>query len=248
MNRRPAHGQWLAWAVLLAPLLAGCAGLRPAELPMPAVWYPAHEGAVASSLLVLLPGARDAVESFDRQGVIAEFRSSHPDWDVVAVDAHLGYYRQQLFVERLQLDIIEPARARGYQHIWLSGPSLGGFGSLLYLCLGDIDRVAGVIAIAPHLGGRAILADIEAAGGPRHWRPGAAGQDFERDLWQCLVEGPTRPVWLAWGEDDRMDRGNRLLAELLPADRVLTGPGGHRWSVWVEFWADIFPIIEDPES
>jgi hypothetical protein len=229
-------------------VLAGCAGLRPTEVPMPASWYPADSNAAAETLLVMLPGARDSAADFERAGVVDLAREVFPAWDLVAVDAHFGYYRERSFVDRLAQDIIGPARERGYRRIWLTGPSLGGFGSLLYLCNAELDGLAGVIAVAPHLGGRAILGDIESAGGPAEWRPGSAGQDFERELWQCLRDGPPRPVWLAWGESDRMDRGNRLLAELLPDQRVVIRPGGHRWSDWIGLWAELFKLIEEQES
>jgi hypothetical protein len=228
--------------------LSACAAWRSTEVPIAALWYPAETDTVSASLLVLLPGARDSAGDFERHGVVELAREAMPGWDLVAVNAHMGYYRERSFTERLEQDIILPAQARGYQEIWLSGPSLGGFGSLLYLCNGDIDAVTGALVIAPYLGGGAILADIEAAGGPQQWQPGTAGEDFERELWQCLRDGPPRPVWLAWGEDDRMDRGARMLAELLPAARVRRGPGGHRWSVWVDFWAELLPLIEETDS
>ncbi len=230
-----------------ALLLTACALGRPTAERLPSLWYPAVAGERAATLMVMLPGARDAVEAFERSGLVSRVHQVFPDWDLVAVDAHLGYYRNRSFLERLRIDVIEPARARGYQRIWLTGPSLGGFGSLLYLCLGDSDDVVGAIAIAPYLGGRAILADIEAAGGADRWQPSGAGEDFEREIWQCLQSRAAESVWLAWGEEDRIGRGNRLLAELMPPERVTTAPGGHRWTVWVELWTELLARIEEPE-
>lgn len=231
-------------AVLLL-VLAGCAGLRQTEVPIPAQWYPAEPQTSAETLLVMLPGARDSAADFARHGIVDLAREQLPGWDLVAVDAHMGYYRERSFVDRLEQDILGPARAQGYRQIWLTGPSLGGLGSLLVLCHADLQGVAGVIAIAPHLGGRVILGDIERAGGARQWQAGQIGQDFERELWQCLQQGPQRPVWLAWGESDRMERGNRLLAELLPSERVYTAPGGHRWSDWKALWTELFDRIKE---
>lgn len=238
---RPAR---LPALLMLSACLVACASLRSTEAPIPALWYPSESNPSTDKLLVMLPGARDRVDDFERQGLVELARELLPDWDLVAVDAHMGYYRERSFTDRLEHDIIRSARQKDYRQIWLTGPSLGGFGSLLYLCNADIEAVTGVIAIAPHLGGRAILGEIEDAGGPAAWQPGGRGEDFERALWQCLRDGSPRPVWLAWGENDRMDRGNRLLAELLPPDRVFSVPGGHRWAVWNELWAEIFPLIE----
>jgi hypothetical protein len=229
-------------------VLVACAGLRPTEDTLPQTRYPANPEQEASTLLVLLPGARDRGDGFERHEVPELVHSLKPDWDIVIVDAHMGYYRERSFVDRLQADVIEPARQRGYSRIWLSGPSLGGFGGLLYACLGDADGVVGIIALAPHLGGRRILSDIEQAGGPAHWQPGEAGRDFERDLWVCLRDGLAPDIWLGWGTEDRMDRGNRLLAGLLDEERVHPRSGGHRWEVWLALWRDILPKIDDLES
>lgn len=233
--------------VVLTLALTACAGTRPTQDELPQTWYPADAEQTSTTLLVLLPGARDRGDGFEREGAVDLIGKLKPDWDVVVVDAHMGYYRERSFVERLEVDVIHPAVDRGYRHIWLSGPSLGGFGGLLYSCLGDAEAITGVIALAPHLGGRAILSDIEDAGGPGDWQPGDAGRDFERDLWVCLRDGLDKPIWLGWGESDRMARGNQLLAELLDDDQVLTRPGGHRWSVWLELWEDILPMVNtDP--
>lgn len=229
--------------LLVIVLMLGCAANRPTQDELPATWFPAHADTRSDTLLVLLPGARDRGDGFEREGVVDLVREHRPDWDVVVVDAHMGYYRERSFVDRLEKDIILPARAQGYRKLWLSGPSLGGFGSLLYLCAGDSAHITGVIALAPHLGGRPILADIEQAGGPLRWESGTAGRDFERALWTCLREGVDTEIWLGWGRFDRMDRGNRLLAELLPDERVLVIDGGHRWPTWRELWIDLFERI-----
>ncbi len=231
--------------LLLVAMLAGCAVNRPTEGELPADRFSANAGQRAATLLVLLPGARDQGDGFVREGVVDLVRTERPNWDVVVVDAHMGYYRERSLVERLEQDIIEPAVDAGYAHIWLSGPSLGGFGSLLYLCEGDSTPITGVIALAPFLGGRSILADIERAGGPATWEAGAAGRDFEQAVWTCLRDGVSPQIWLGWGRSDRMDRGNRLLAELLPEERVLVIDGGHRWSTWRELWETLFERIPD---
>ncbi|TVQ29154.1 MAG: alpha/beta hydrolase [Wenzhouxiangella sp.] len=230
-------------AFVLAAIMLGCAANRPTQDELQAEWFPAEAGSRADTLLVLLPGARDPGDGFVREGVVELVQTHRPDWDVVVVDAHMGYYRQRSFVSLLEEGIIVPAREQGYSSLWLSGPSLGGFGSLLYLCAGDNEGVTGVIALAPHLGGRAILADIEQAGGPANWEAGTAGRDFERALWGCLRDGVDAEIWLGWGRSDRMDRGNRLLAELVPDDQVLVIDGGHRWPTWRQLWIELFERI-----
>ena len=53
--------------------------------------------------------------------------------DMVAVEAHYGYYATRTVVTRLREDVIAPARAQGYTQIWLVGVSMGGLGALLYV-------------------------------------------------------------------------------------------------------------------
>ena len=75
------------------------------------------------------------------------------------------------FLERLATDVIAPAKARGYDEIWMMGPSMGGFGSLFYARAHTTD-ITGVLSIAPFLGdedldqgdrGRGRFAEMERA-------------------------------------------------------------------------------------
>ncbi len=70
------------------------------------------------------------------------------------------------------MDVVLPARAAGYDTIWLAGTSLGGIGALLYL-RDHPDDLAGVLALAPYLGEEGVIREIERAGGPASWQPPA---------------------------------------------------------------------------
>jgi hypothetical protein len=227
--------------VFLALALAGCAAFQPTEEPIPSQWYRFDQP--SDTLIVFLRGAGGGEGQFDRAGVMDVLKESGLGWHAVTVDAHLGYYRQETVVDRINEDILTQARDMGYRHFWLSGPSLGGFGSLFFWCRSPHDDIAGLIALAPHLGGRAIIDEIRAAGGAAEWTPDGAGEEHEVDLWQCLQQTPEVPIWLAWGRDDRMAPANELLAELLPEDRVIVTDGGHRWSTWTPLWVEIFARI-----
>lgn len=235
----------IAIGLALVMTLAGCAALQPTEVPIPARW---HVGESPSeTLIVFLPGSGDSPEQFERSGIIELLADSGLDWDAVAVDAHMGYYRQRSVVDRIDQDIVEPALERGYRQIWLSGPSLGGFGSLLYWCRTRRDDIAGIIALAPYLGDDDILDEVEAAGPLAEWTPDGAGRDHEVAIWRCIQDGfpADLSVWLAWGRSDRMAPGNRLLARELPAERVINSDGGHLWTVWKPLWARVFQAIAD---
>ena len=156
---------------------------------------------------------------------------------------HLGYFRARSVVERLRTDVIAPARAAGYDTIWIVGTSLGGLGGLLYL-RDHPEDLAGVLAIAPYLGETEVIDEIERAGGPARWQPPPtiAESDVGRELWSWLAtwpgDGPPVPLHLGWGAADDFDRSNRLLAGLLPPERVYTVAGGHDWRVWERLWEE----------
>ncbi len=196
-------------------------------------------------LVVMLPGMGDRMEDFAEAGFI-ESESSR-DFDVVAVDAHFGYYRERNLIPRLHEDIIAPARDAGYRQIWLLGISMGGFGSLLYASQYP-EEIAGVILLSPFLGNPELIREIEDAGGLRSWQNDATDLEEEidqaqLDLWNWL-KGQTAsvngtPVILGYGRGERMARAYGPLLEVLEPCRVYVRKGRHRWSTWRPLWAQI---------
>lgn len=61
-------------------------------------------------------------------------------------------------------------RRPGHDHVWVLGVSMGGLGALHYTQQHP-DRVDGVIALAPYLGRRRLVAEIRDAGGLARWTP-----------------------------------------------------------------------------
>lgn len=195
---------------------------------------------------MLLPGRLDDPEKFRDTGFVSAVARRGLALDLVAVDSHLGYFRARTIVERLRADVIAPARAAGYDTIWIVGTSLGGLGGLLYL-RDHPEDLAGVFAIAPYLGETEVVAEIERAGGPAKWTPPAtiADGDVGRELWSWLAPwasgaqaGQQVPLHLGWGTGDAFDRSNRMLAGLLPPERVYATSGGHDWRVWERLWEE----------
>jgi pimeloyl-ACP methyl ester carboxylesterase len=244
MTRRELGAAVVAVAVLAT---GGCYGLRPAVAPMPTLRL-AEGNHGGDCLVVLLPGRGDGAEDFLRNDFALVAAHNGVAADVVAAEAHMGYFREHSFADRLHEDVVAPARARG-QRVWLAGISLGGLGSLLYMAQypGEIE---GAVLLSPFLGDGAVLDEIEAAGRLADW-PGAPleldddrppeGQEVWRRLWTSLRQttggdaGPP-PLWLAYGTGDRLARSNRLLARELPPARVLTTAGGHDWPTWTRLW------------
>jgi len=163
--------------------------------------------------------------------------------DVVAADAHMGYYRNETFIERLRDDVVAPARARGIRTIFLVGISAGGTGAILYTRAHPED-VCGMLLIAPFLGSAEMVNEVAAAGGLAAFQPpGRAGKQFERDLWAWLSAtasptSPSLPILLGYGAEDEFAAGHRLLAAALPAGRVFIAKGGHEWAPWRAVWAE----------
>jgi pimeloyl-ACP methyl ester carboxylesterase len=208
-------------------------------------------------LFVFLHGNGDPTSVFDEEGFIAAVRSRGIGADMISVDAHIGYYVNKSIVTRLKEDVIGPARAKGYDHIWLIGNSLGGFGSLAYAWQCP-NEISGIVLLGPYLGEPPILADIRHAGGLLQWKPGdvplETKEDAEKHVWLWLKEhglpgqamageqdcpkkqGCVPKIYLGYGTDDRYFYAQDYLASLLPREQVIAIDGGHSWSTWKKLW------------
>lgn len=218
-----------------------CASWLPAPDPMTAI-DTEKPGARAQCLVVFLPGGGDHANSFDKNGFVAEVQRRHYSIDIVAADAIMGHYTRGIFTERLARDVVSPRVRRGYRELWLIGPSLGGFGTLLYARQRPAGEVSGVFALAPFLGADAkLFQQLEQAGGLRKWsaprRSELQGDNYPWELWrwlQALTEHRERgpELYLGYGEQDGLARSDHYLADALPKERVFVTHGGHDWVTW----------------
>lgn len=199
------------------------------------------------SLFILLPGIQDRHVDFEAAGFVTSAREQMVAADLLAVDAHIGYYARQTILERLHEDVVKPARAaHGYKRIWLVGTSLGGLGAALYANRYE-EYVDGILLLAPFLGEAAMIREIEKAGGPMRWRPRT--NDFRAELWRWLAqyfEEPNRKpnLFLGFGDRDRFSYAHGFLAEALSRDQVLTVPGSHDWPTWRRLWREFLERLE----
>lgn len=218
----------------------GCFGMRPAPTPMPAKFYAATEPG-ALGLVVFVPGMGDGPNRYEDKGFVEIVRRTHPRFDVVAADAHFGYYRDFRVLERLHIDVIAPIADR-YEKIWIVGISIGGLVATSY-AMEYGELVTGVIVLAPYLGGREIAEEVRAAGGLAAWtppdiesEPGFRRRHYYR-LWSWLKRR-TAPddrlprLLIGAGDEDPQRRASELVSPFLPALDYQTAPGGHEWRAW----------------
>ncbi|HEV7504531.1 MAG TPA: alpha/beta hydrolase [Thermoanaerobaculia bacterium] len=245
-HHRFPGGIRLVSLLILLPVLAGCvrylpARLRPTPVPLHVVRYPGPAPAAGQprTLVVLLPGRWDRPQDFGKYSFPEIAARAGVHVDMVAVDAHLNYYLQNMIVDRLREDVIGPARQH-YDRIWLVGISIGGTGAVLYASQHPED-LDGVVLFAPYLGEDPMIDEV-AAGSLASWHAPKtlAPDDFQHRIWvwlQGYAKGPAKfPLYLGWGETDSFARGNGLVAKELPKDRVFTATGGHEWKAWKALW------------
>ncbi len=239
----------LAIAIALIAL-GGCAASGDIRQPIPTQRIAAPQA--AQRLVVVLPGRADDLAALQRSGIAEAIQSAWPDADVTLAALTLPYYRAGDAPQRLQREIVQPARTQGYRSIWLAGASMGGMGTLLYDAAypGAVD---GLVLFAPYLGDAALLREIRDAGGLVHWQPGPPqpvnADTWQRELWRHLQTWTTKPaqaqrVWLSYGDKDRLRAALPLLETVLPPMQVLRREGGHTWSVWSAAAIDVFRAID----
>ena len=236
--------------MVLALLLASCVNMGDRSQPIPTQQFPGTEP--GTTLVVVLPGRWDDVQDMADAGMPDAIHAAWPEVDVVLTGAALAYYTDGRLAKRIHEQIVMPARARGYRDIWMVGASLGGMGTLLY----DRefpDELQGLVLLAPYLGDRSLLSEINQAGGITQWQAGPVPasldrNNFQQEVWRYLqtwAEHPERArrVWLAYGDEDRLRDAVPVIAPLLLEQQILKQPGDHTWTVWVPATREIFSAV-----
>jgi len=255
MNLRAAFR--LCAAVLFFLPAFGCyPSYRPTTVPIDTIRYDAP-GGPHQELMVFLPGYGDKPSAIEKHGLVTAARARGLTADIVAVDAHLGYYQEGTLFTRLREDVIGPAKAGGYKNIWFVGTSLGAYGAILYAIRHPQD-ITGVVLLGPFLGEKKTIDEIRQAGGLQQWDPGEVGdktrEDWEKQIWLWLKlrqkqddfrlwskgceqeKGCLPKIYLGYGKFDRFSRGQDLLASILPPEHVVALFGGHDWMTWGRAW------------
>ncbi len=211
------------------------------QLSVDAIYDVAPGEAGGRILLLMLPGAKNTTQQLADFGFIRALRERGLPVDVLALHAHVDLYLDRADIERLLHHTLDEVRTHGYRRIWLLGISLGGSGAMI-CATQRRPEIEGVFLLAPFLGTRGLIAEVEAAGGLRHWQAGVIEtRDQERALLEKIrsssINGKDFPqVHLAYGREDRYRGSSIMLSECLPQYSVTVMPGGHDWQTWIALW------------
>jgi pimeloyl-ACP methyl ester carboxylesterase len=212
--------------------------IRDARDPMPFISHADLGPEKARGAIVLLPGFGDEPKDFDSHGFVRILQARAPGYDIVAADAHYGYYRTETVITQLHDHVIGPLVAKGYRELWLAGVSMGGHRAPAYARLHP-ERITGLLLFAPHMGPGDTVEQVNNAGGICSWpvpvKPaeGRAGFAQANFAWlkQVLCRKPPGvQLWLGVGNKDI--GASYLLSKVVEPSHVVVLPGGHNWDVW----------------
>ena len=202
------------------------------------LFEPAQTGAIASTHLIVLPGAYQSPEDVIAANFLDAMRNREIDADLSCVDIEPEFLTDRGALTRLRDEIVAPSRRLGYAQLWLVGISLGGYVALDFVSSYPRE-IDGVCLLAPYLGSRIVAGEIAAAGGLLAWSPGElADDDDERRIWAFIKrysESATL-VYLGFGREDRFAQTQEIMAAALPATACKIIAGGHDWSTWLALW------------
>jgi hypothetical protein len=190
-------------------------------------------------LLVMVPGMSMQAADFHANGLIAAVEQR--DWPVViaTVDPGVDAYLDGSVEARLLDGIGEAQRSAGASRIWLAGISLGC--QAILRCVRARPGIAeGLMLLTPYLASTGLIAEIGRAGGLRSWAAASTGRDEpDRALLAWLAATPVSglpEMLVGRAHGDRFATTATMLADLVPADRVISVAGQHDWGSWGLLW------------
>ncbi len=195
-------------------------------------------------LVLLLPPIGGMGSHYETNGFIEAVREKGFEADLKILDVNPVLYLQGRIIDLVKTELVDPAKASGYETIILVGVSLGGHGALLYIMQHPED-VDGVVVLAPFLGGDRFAGAIEKAGSLEKWEDcPALGWDYPCIMWKLLkacVSDPNHQstIILGYGTEDGFAKQNSLLAKELPPKNVFKVAGGHDWVTWKRLWIQV---------
>jgi hypothetical protein len=237
-----------AISIAVIVTLSGCLSPRSTEGPMAFIEDKLDCPIRPKTLIVFMPGVREVPADIVREGFVKAVRDRRIQADMQILDSHYGFFTKLEIVDRLEKEVVLPARAKGYSQIWFAGISLGGFGTLIYGAaqakapIVDARKMYdGFFVMAPYMGEKRVWEPIQEVG-LNAWKAPAQG-DFNIDLWRWLGHYtlPTTEAlplaYIGYGTEDRLAPPNKIFGSVLPSAQHLQAPGGHDWPPWKTLWA-----------
>jgi hypothetical protein len=193
------------------------------------------------SLVVLFPGIGGKGSHYATQGFLDEVWERGFEASMEVLEVKPSLYLGSRIVELLKTEVIEPAKAEGFEEFYFVGVSMGGHGVLLHATTYPED-VDGIVILAPFISFDFSSEAIEEAGGLDKWQdcPFLAW-DYGCNVWKSLQvyvsdPGNKRKVVLGFGREDKFADQCRVLADALLPEQVFTVPGEHDWVTWKKLW------------
>lgn len=243
--------------LIITATLTGCVTIGNADQPIASILVPATQPAAEHPLVVVLPGFGADAHDMQKHDIGAAIHKTWPQADVLLTSATFAYYSRRNIVQRLDDDVITPARQKGYRQIWLAGASVGGMGVLFYE-YAHPGAMTGLILLAPWLGSSDLQEKIRAAGGIRQWDPGPVpavvnNDNYQQEMWRVVKHWANDPaaaqrVWMVCGADDRMLKGDQLLATAISPTHFLVIPGSHNWETFLRAASLVSAQINRPAA
>ena len=223
----------------IVPLFVGCSSYTSKK----SLHYKHYVGP-GRVLVLLLPPISGQGSHYETNGFIEAVREKGFEADLKILDVNPFLYFQGRIIELVKTELVDPAKASGYEKIILVGTSLGGHGALLYIMQYPED-VDGVVLLAPFLGWGLVADAIKEAGGLKRWEDCPVLEwDYPCNMWKLLKEYVSDPhkqttIVLGYGKEDGFAEQNSLLAKELPPKNVFTVAGGHDWVTWKQLWVEV---------
>lgn len=190
-------------------------------------------------LLVMVPGVNMRAADFHAYGLTTAVEQRGWRIAVATVDLELDAYLDGSVEVCLLDSIAEAQRAVGARRIWLAGISLG-CQAILRCVRSQPDLAEGLILLTPYLASTGLIAEVNRAGGLRCWLAASGGRPkAERALLDWLAKTPSTllpHMLLGHATRDRFAATTTMLADLIPADQVITVSGEHDWASWRALW------------
>lgn len=236
---------WLCAIASIVVVLLGCSGSRDKK-KLPSVRYSGMTG--KRSLVVLFPTIGGKGSHYETQGFLDEVWERGFEASIEVLNVKPSLYLGSRIVELVKTEVIEPAKAEGFEEFYLVGISLGGHGALLYATTYPED-VDGIVLLAPFISGDLVSGAIDEAGGLDTWEDCPfIGWTHACNLWKSLQVYVSdlrnqRKVVLGFGTEDIFVEQCRILADALLPEQVFTVPGEHNWATWKKLFikaADYF--------